>query len=1307
MNPSSLANLHQKFDQAFKNNYYLIEDKKTQAISTSTKKSIRLQEIFKIAAQQIQNEVAKISNPKEIVHEFGLLLAIEKDGELHYQRYCNATNTWKRSFLKALTHYTPDFLKRFLPRCFSNQMENAEKQTLAEYEEFKKTIISGKKTLTALKDQAEIHQDEKDQSEQKKLNLDEFFVDSSDKDLTVLTGAENSDAASKANLENTQTANPDFAQDEEEIEEELLQELIEETFNATESLPHDKITNPGKSESQHVDDHHSQVLVQDAEDLDDLQDIDWYDVDDEDTTVTAPQALFDDQESIDSVLLGIPDLLQELEQFKNRPLSLEKFKFILISLSQAVTFLNKEDSTNAQINLENVGINKDLYNLFSKEELIKSIIANNDQNTLDLLKISPWHEHFKEAIDQTGHIDFFMQKLGSTKFIQLKDQNQKPVQERAFSTYRGAVALSFNDKSKAENELPELIKFLKSNPKCTPCKIDISLNCELNAQILIHLAELSFLTAEIQIKGLKELDFKSLNLSEEDENKIIQQLKSIKLPHLTSLTLSDKPKNNWIPQNFSQILSICPTIELLKQMYQLCSQPLNIYIPQILVQKTTELDLTAFSVEQAVHLIQVFKFARSINLSGLDLKDTHLKNLVKGNHLVQAEVLNLKNCSNLTTDCLFALTKLKDLKRLSLPDLQKGTASLKNLQKFDDPFKIKLFYGSCKLTQRVMSHLYTGPIAWAALHQIPMARQGIHQIFRDKDKILDAKSVAYWIHANDYVKLEPQPSIEAIFADSNAELNDGNLVDFVSKFPNAKIVSLYNNPNITDAGIAHLVSKCPKIRILDLTGCKGISSELFYFGDNYLNALKKLEKLNVTDTSIDGKIKTQKEFKDLNLVYTQTSLKISDDQLTDDLSLENIMGSMSLSQIKRIDLSNCTKLTDEMLGKLLDRLNADMWVSTSDGLMEDNPQRLNLSVLDLSGCVNITDKAFQIKNKDLLDHEEDPNPTFKQLEILDRVIMDGTKISDSLQNVYPQTTFQQFDTPVLVQVEPKVQLQNLKNFYDKKQLATQGDQQAEREAKKLSKNLVHDRLCVELFANPDEDKELLNEMLNESIDPTSDEFSDFSFTFDSGAQSAPVIFKTHRDALLGQTLYFVNGFRPGGSLSKVPGITFQNPNKNASKTMQEVLLGSIDIASLDWKKAAEAAEPVGTANFNLLKSYYNALLKRIRSQFDLDNAEQLFLNAKMLKDTVSLNEYENTLIAYLNQFEQNMEPEAEIQFRDIAKLAKEFSLQKLQKKVTEIENKQTELLIQQNETERENEETMRLITDALAAQQLSQYYNPI
>ena len=207
-----------------------------------------------------------------------------------------------------------------------------------------------------------------------------------------------------------------------------------------------------------------------------------------------------------------------------------------------------------------------------------------------------------------------------------------------------------------------------------------------------------------------------------------------------------------------------------------------------------------------------------------------------------------------------------------------------------------MFYTSSKTTQPLASGLYTGPNLWAPIFQIPLARQGVAEIFAPSQKRLDPKSVAYWLHHNDYRHLKPQTSIVAILADSNAELTDANSVEFAQKFPEATALSLYICPNVSDVGIIELLKACPKIRTLDLMGCPHISESLFLEEGN-VEVLKKLSKLIITDTGISSDIAALfKEELGSKLVFEEAVLTISDDDLTDDDALEKI-----LKEQKRFD----------------------------------------------------------------------------------------------------------------------------------------------------------------------------------------------------------------------------------------------------------------------------------------------------------------------------------------------------------------------------------------------------------------------
>jgi hypothetical protein len=528
-----------------------------------------------------------------------------------------------------------------------------------------------------------------------------------------------------------------------------------------------------------------------------------------------------------------------------------------------------------------------------------------------------------------------------------------------------------------------------------------------------------------------------------------------------------------------------------------------------------------------------------------------------------------------------------------------------------------------------------------------------------------------------------------------------------------------------------MLKACPKIRTLDLTGCQHINEDLF-FGDQNSQIITRLKSLIITNTGISSEVAALLKEKMKQLEFEETVLRITDAQLVDEQALEKILKSRPLNKLTCIDLQECQKLTNAMLGQLLDHLNADIWIK-KDGVNVDNPQRLNLEVLNLTGCHGITDEAFHhqenknteekkkqiekpvMQDGEIIEEDQEVKPISdeatvevkkkiqpKLLENLCRVVINGTKISDVLKEVYPQVIFQMHNNPVTIQIDLEAQLKACQAYLANKRLGEKID--LDPKMKKLAHDFIHNRIAVELFASEAADQGLVDMVLSQPIDTNAKEFSDISLMFKKDDNSDPAIIQTHREVLYSQAKYFMNSLRPGGIFSKAGACEFINQaaTPQAVKVMGDLLYQRARIDEINWETAAEAAELIGTNNFKFMKRHYRALLHRMRSQFDLDNAEKMLLKAKQLEDEIGMQQYDKTLLFYLTPIEAtiNDNNEHQLLFRRIGNLAKGNGLQETLKKVNEIEaeltNKESQRLMDE-----QNAENERL--SMLAAQQLANF----
>lgn len=942
-----------------------------------------------------------------------------------------------------------------------------------------------------------------------------------------------------------------------------------------------------------------------------------------------------DNLKISEAILKVEYLVSVLKQFDQRPLSFSKFKKLLAELLK-----NTKLITDISI-LEKAGLTEADLLAFSKLTLTDLL----SQNSLPALTSTQWETSFSKAEAQKGHITFGIKKLGGkTDLVLVSDQNIK-IKETDFKEYRGHVKVALPDLN-SWNVLNELVQICKSHPHCRPCTVEIQVKEKqiLTPELIDLLLELNTYSAEVIVNGLNEINFKAI--SADKEHQFVQRLDGFAFPDLNEIVLSDHDKKDWKPQDYSSLLSLFPTMDRLKEYFKLCLTPQEIKIPLVLT-GALSVNFKGFANDHIPYLLSQFTSAKEIDLSGCLATDEQFAVWTAMGLFANTHSLHLYDCTNLTTDCLHALMHLKHLSTLTLPDLPVGKHLLDLLPSFEDPFKINLFYTASKATQEVAAKKYTGLHIWASVFQIPLARRKATKIFIPKMNVLDPVSAAFWLYQKDYKHLSPQDSITRVLADFNASLTDDNLVEFMQKFPNANILSLYNSPLITASGIIKLLKACPQLTTLDLTGCSMINDELFF---GHIDLLKKLKKVILTDSGITEEVALSLQEADLNgkLEYTKTRLTITDADLIDDQSLETLLQKFPCHSLKQIDLSGCTKLNNQMLGKLLDRLNAPLFIKTAEGTLVDNPQRLNLTVLDLTGCSNIDEKAFDDSTG------SDGKAVQKLLGTLYRLVIGGTKIGKILEQVYPEVVIQEIDAPVSILIDPDAHLQCCDSFFK-----TTDDAKK----KELARGFMISRIVLELFSSGCSDQTTLQKVREQLFNPNDQEFCDITFTFKTKDTSAPEIFSAHRDVLYSQSLYFLHGLRPGGTLRVQSGVDYINVHATpkAAKALMEMLYGKLSIEDLDWETAADVAELAGPHIFNLPKSQIKKLIDRVHSQFDpsdLIRSDKMLMTAQLLKNQYLIIKFEEELIGHLKLIGPSITAKTLVPFTNIANSHKLVNLKK-------------------------------------------------
>lgn len=952
------------------------------------------------------------------------------------------------------------------------------------------------------------------------------------------------------------------------------------------------------------------------------------------------------------LLSDIESSLKSIHQFGLLPFSLAKLRGEFLKMTHAAIDFVKANSED-KVSLEKLGIHQKEMDVINQPEWKEALTKKDDAKICDLLKpfkkdqktpssddptlsklpqLSDWYDAFYEASQQKGTFSLRAQKiLGQTDLI-IKDENQKKLQESALKNYRGQLQAFLGDANSLD-VIKKLGALLEANVDFRPHTLVIELsNKSLNEDLFKQLLILKKYVGEIKINDLEDIDFKKLGTDKNEELEFIQHLNSFHFPLLKHFIFSDHSKESWKVDNYSSVLSICPTMEVLKNCYLNCPEFKNILIPLSLINQP-KFDARQYTVEHTEHLLTHFFSLTSLDLSGLPIKDDSLKQWLNLPSVGKLNSLQLKGCHALTTDILHTFTTLPQISQLHLPDLPQGNIALDQLPKLDNPFLIKSLYTTSKLTQPFASQLYTGPKHWSALFQIPLAKAGESQIFHSSQTSLDPKSVSYWIHNENYKHLSNAKSnhIETVLAEQNEELTDDHLVNFMKNFPKANMLSLYQCPNITSTGIVDMLKACPNIKILDLTDCPKIKHDLFV-GDGNFQCLSKLKKIILTGTSISKNLSKLFEDQGLSIEFAENSLNVANADLLVDNGLEKILKKMDLTTLTHIDLSDSTLLTDKMLGDLLELLNAPN-VIQKNGNEINNSQHLNMATLNLENCHQITDEAFKAKSNpksNVQDPDKQKKPNLKYLGTLERVVTGGTKISEKLKASYPQISFQTSNKPATLKIDPTLQFENCLEYHSQKAKPNSNDQNLN--DKQLSRHYMHNRIVSELFHNEIDPAKISSFSDLPSIDPLSEEFKEILY-FKTADQSKKVLkYAIYREQLYSlPASYFRKRMREGGEMKKECETTFvnQHATDKAVQAVIDLFEGKLSIDKLDIATAGHVAELIGPQIFNFEETYAS-VLDHLYKQFNLQKAADLFEIAILLNDKKGKDHYENALINQLN-----------------------------------------------------------------------------
>lgn len=849
---------------------------------------------------------------------------------------------------------------------------------------------------------------------------------------------------------------------------------------------------------------------------------------------------------------GLQSSLQEI--IDNKKPEYLKFKNFLIALNELVKNLDNE------ILISALGPNSKLQDLLVPKADGTSQLAN----VLEELSVADNLEKFQSIISE-----FWGKEFADALFSPLKEQMHMDIslqgfinlsidkvkkQENYLKTYKGMLIIPFTSEKKIK-VLNELQDTISKNAGCRPCALTLMLSDDitLNSELIDALLTISQIIPHIKIEGLNH--FQLSELSADDQVKFFKLLPYLESANSSRILSLPKSAVEWSDEQFSLISKFMPAVDL---------------------------DLADFPVSQIERALSFFPYIRKLSIKQPELTDAHFQELFEHNFFKNLVELNLTGCTSLTTDIMADLILMTRLAVLECPDLLKGT---KKLPKWSNPFNIKLFYTSAKVTQSIAAKLYQGPWNLAAIFQIPLVRLGEKQVFNSKHKVLDPKSVSLWLHKEDFINLAPQKSIQSIFADNCENINDDNLSPFLQRFPNTAELSLYNCQQITSAGIVNILADCPKLAKLDLTSCHGVTDKIF----ENIKLFGNLTELTLSDTQITPEqiaslpVELQKK-----IIWEKKVLKVTEEELKAAKSLDNVLKQhLPLNKLSRIDLEGCTSLTFKDMELLQDRLNEEVEIIEKDGNRSFNPNRLNITALDLThtNC----NESWIVRPHQLLGN-------------LNLVILSNPKVTANLSNKYPSIHFQKEKKLPGLSINPDRHLEQCINYI-------KAENDAEN-APKYAKDYLYNRIALELFQkectfDPDLQKKVL---LKRVDNVASNDFCDMQISFSDGSDKGHSSFNLSKEQIYCQSSFLRNEMREGGLFFKTPPVLEnQNATPEAANVIISLIKGKKLEDNLSWKTVAEAAELANPHNLNL-PAFYEQLMNNFYEQINKTTAGPLFSN---------------------------------------------------------------------------------------------------
>lgn len=1239
MNNSILNNLHSAFTAALQSRTYIKADDQQGRFITNKKKDIRLNEVFAKSIAFMERDKALLvgNSAEERSRHIKNIDMVAEDGKELFEKYekkANSLWTWWgcRKLLKCINAYAPRILKHYLPSIFKNNIADAENVTKEQY------LLFAQKT-----------------KELKQLNAEPTLTPANAEQNQNSTNPTLIDTNPNTNPANT---NPNTTPVPNTIVNEPDPISTPKINSKPETPPQPQADNTKVDKAEDKEPAVKSTLepISEMSEDDAIASAAAFETEKLDLEILHDESKTNTADWVDNKIKGQIGILNGI---KDDTTSFIKFKNTLKDLCIVIKRMGivDPDTSISEILKEN-NVEESLLTILVEGRLL----GKTDDEALEMLKPTAWGQGFENALKKHVSGDLVIGKIPSdpnSKIYKFKSSDGSLKGTTTFQNYKGALGIN-------ESMISNLQE-LHQTKNCSPSTLIVtstsdnkSMSGDLARALIRLTTEMPCITTFI-LNDIETINLREMGFSIEEEKQFLKLIPLLNCPSMSTLLLTRYSKKDFTTDDFALILEFNPTFEQFKTCCELAPKSVKISIP-LTLQLQGKLNLEGYSLQQSIQIIAQYPNIRTLSLDCAGLNDTLLRRIIKKDYLKNVTSLTIKNTRALTTNVIHDLATLPNLNQLSLPPLKAGSRSLNELPKFDNPFKIALFYVQQAILRPIARELYVGPTAWASAFQIPLSKAGESTIFSSLDIVLDSNSTSNWLSNDNYKTLPAgkngdrlrQVPIRIILADNCTLVNDDNIIDFISKFPYAEELSVYNCPNLTDAGVKKIFAYLSesKLKNIDLSNNPQITSKSILDLDQKeaIKNISKLKRLNLSGTQITKEnidtLAAICETKKVKIECKKLSLKISNEQLVDKDSLETILKAQNLRSLITLDFEGCTNLTDEMLSKVIDRLNVDdFFINATTQVKTYNPQRLHIACLNLKGCTNISDQAFD-------DGEKAGKRNLKILNSLYQIVIGDTKVPSFLAEAYPATAFQE-------------------NY----------------ELKREDTCPIQWHIAKTL-ADP----------THIAVEPSNKGCSNFTVGFQGitpGEQA--VIFNTHKDILYSQSLKFRNRLRRG---IKIPTLTIENQHatQKAAEALIQIILGKNIFSKISWEVAGDVAELAGPDCLKLPSVYYVKLLERIRhqfnTQFDWRFADRMLLlvGPKMLDDKIARDIVEGHLIDQLDTLTKKTEIEA------ILGIARTHNLTRVIDKhdLTVAENNQAEINRFQQEEGAANLGDLNLTPEELA-----------